>query len=204
MCLLHLSAPVIFKPHIQPLCLGAHGSRFPSGFPSWVAGWGALNESGYSPDSLQEVELPIVGLNECRCLNEVYVPEKTICAGRREGGVDSCFGDSGGPQVVRMNSIWVQVGVVSFGEGCARPERPGVYALVPAYQEWISQVVGTSSAPGFVLFDPPDDDSDEEYVCEYKNIDDYYYGSVLDSGPQVLCSPLFTLLTIVLCVRITL
>ncbi|KAJ0055939.1 hypothetical protein NL108_016439, partial [Boleophthalmus pectinirostris] len=91
MCLLHLSAPVIFKPHIQPLCLGAHGSRFPSGFPSWVAGWGALNESGYSPDSLQEVELPIVGLNECRCLNEVYVPEKTICAGRREGGVDSCF-----------------------------------------------------------------------------------------------------------------
>ncbi|KAK7909542.1 hypothetical protein WMY93_014226 [Mugilogobius chulae] len=158
------------------------------------------------PDTLQEVQLPIVGINECRCLNELFIPDKTICAGIKEGGKDSCQGDSGGPQVVRLNSVFVQVGVVSFGEGCARPKLPGVYTRVSDYEDWISSVVGSSKQPGFVLYDPPDIDYDEDYICQNKSFLHYYYydrTSVLDSGTGALHSQLFALCTILLCFIIT-
>ena len=68
-------------------------------------------------------------------------PVKQICAG--EGGTDSCQGDSGGPLVART---WedgpVQIGVVSWGLGCARPDSPGIYARVSAYSGWIAGVTG--------------------------------------------------------------
>jgi secreted trypsin-like serine protease len=68
-------------------------------------------------------------------------PAKQICAGT--GGTDSCQGDSGGPLVART---WedgpVQIGVVSWGLGCARPDSPGVYSRVSAYAAWISEVTG--------------------------------------------------------------
>jgi secreted trypsin-like serine protease len=54
-----------------------------------------------------------------------------ICAGYTSGGVDTCQGDSGRP-MFRADSAgaWVQVGIVSWGDGCARPNKPGVYTQV--------------------------------------------------------------------------
>ena len=68
-------------------------------------------------------------------------PIRQICAGT--GGTDSCQGDSGGPLVART---WeggpVQIGVVSWGLGCARADSPGIYARVSAYTGWIASVTG--------------------------------------------------------------
>uniref|UniRef100_A0A3Q3WUN4 Peptidase S1 domain-containing protein n=1 Tax=Mola mola TaxID=94237 RepID=A0A3Q3WUN4_MOLML len=163
-CLLKLSAPVNFTDYIYPVCLAAANSTFHSGTSSWVTGWG-VTENVYNPDILQEVEVPVVGNNECECAYPSGITDNMICAGLRQGGKDSCQGDSGGPMVTEdMNSsVWLLIGVVSFGEGCALPMFPGVYTRVTRYQEWITNVTGTSQ-PGFVRFNSPGVDSDEGYA----------------------------------------
>ncbi|RXN03467.1 transmembrane protease serine 9-like protein [Labeo rohita] len=105
-----------------------------------------------SPQTLQEVQVPIVGNRQCKCLNGVSkITDNMICAGLLQGGKDSCQGDSGGPLVSKQGSIWVQSGIVSFGNGCALANSPGVYARVTQYQNWINQKI-TTNQPGFVTY----------------------------------------------------
>ena len=60
-----------------------------------------------------------------------------FCAGWEEGVQDSCTGDSGGPFMCRHGSTWKLYGVVSWGEGCGKPNKPGIYADVRAFANWI-------------------------------------------------------------------
>uniref|UniRef100_A0A4W5MFF3 Peptidase S1 domain-containing protein n=1 Tax=Hucho hucho TaxID=62062 RepID=A0A4W5MFF3_9TELE len=152
--LLRLSSPVNFTDYIFPICLAASDSVFHKGTESWVTGWGNANEGDPlpPPQTLQEVEVPVVGNTQCDCLNGVgSITDNMLCAGALEGGKDSCQGDSGGPMVVKHNSVWVQSGVVSWGYGCARPNLPGVYTRVSSYQSWINSQISTDQ-PGFVEF----------------------------------------------------
>ncbi|KAM6904774.1 trypsin II-P29-like [Xenentodon cancila] len=150
--LLRLSSSVEFTNYIKPVCLAADGSIFPDGEISWVTGWGNIrtNNPLPYPQRLQEVDVPIVSNSQC---SKVYNPitSNMICAGLTEGGKDSCQGDSGGPMVNKNDTRWVQSGVVSFGNGCAKPNTPGVYTRVSQYQSWISSQV-SGDQPGFMIF----------------------------------------------------
>ncbi|CAL1533932.1 unnamed protein product, partial [Lymnaea stagnalis] len=68
-------------------------------------------------------------------------PTNQLCAGSTSGGVDACGGDAGGPLfcLEGATNTWVAVGVISYGEGCARPEYPGVYVKINAYYDWIQE-----------------------------------------------------------------
>jgi secreted trypsin-like serine protease len=74
-----------------------------------------------------------------------------ICAGLEQGGKDSCQGDSGGPLVVAdVDNCPRQIGVVSWGEGCAEKQAYGVYTRVSHYADWIQRHTGplkTTAAP---------------------------------------------------------
>ncbi|KAG5832012.1 hypothetical protein ANANG_G00286600 [Anguilla anguilla] len=73
-------------------------------------------------------------------------------------------GDSGGPMVSKQGSLWVQSGVVSFGDGCARPNLPGVYTRVSRYQAWITSTI-TTNTPGFIRFTSSGTNSDDSVTC---------------------------------------
>jgi secreted trypsin-like serine protease len=121
-----------------------------------VAGWGgrvgyAPNEGPTSdfPDILHKVDLRLTTNAQC---NEelgksfdttvVYdsVTDVMICAAIPEGGRGACQGDSGGPLVVNTGLGVRQVGIVSWGFGCAAAGYPGVYTRVSEFKDWISTI----------------------------------------------------------------
>jgi secreted trypsin-like serine protease len=74
-----------------------------------------------------------------------------VCAGFPQGGVDTCQGDSGGPMFGKTSTGALRVvGTTSFGEGCARPGKPGVYGRVAdeTLRPWIAQTTGTGVSSG--------------------------------------------------------
>lgn len=106
-----------------------------------VAGWGATHESAYDlPERLQKVSVPLVAQSVCNKDYRGRITDRMICAGYDQGGKDSCQGDSGGPLVATSDDGKnYLIGVVSWGEGCARARKPGVYAKVNDALSWIQQ-----------------------------------------------------------------
>jgi secreted trypsin-like serine protease len=119
-----------------------------------VAGWGAATEGGGQQRYLLKAQVPFVTDAQCQQAYSELVPGEEICAGNwSAGGVDTCQGDSGGPMFRRDNAnAWVQVGIVSWGYGCARPQNPGVYSQVSTFAADIAAAAaslgGTTPTPG--------------------------------------------------------
>ena len=130
---------------LPTLRLSAGGSADTGVFT--VMGWGTTGENEYAEQRyLRSVKVPFVGDDACRAAyaRDGYkiLPSDMLCAGDvQHGGVDSCQGDSGGPMVKRIGSGYVQVGIVSWGVGCARKEYPGIYTQVSHFAADIRQAV---------------------------------------------------------------
>lgn len=45
----------------------------------------------------------------------------------------------GGPLMMRVETRWIQIGIVSFGNKCGEPGYPGVYTRVSEYTDWIRE-----------------------------------------------------------------
>lgn len=88
-----------------------------------------------------KVTVPIANHDKCKALygedmnGGDRITESMFCAGFDEGGKDACYGDSGGP--IRDDATGAVIGVVSWGEGCAEAEYPGVYANVGVVLDFI-------------------------------------------------------------------
>lgn len=91
-------------------------------------------------------QIPIVSSEACRNVYVDYrITDNMFCAGYRRGKMDSCAGDSGGPILCqdprRPNRPWTIFGITSFGEGCGKRGKFGIYARLSNYVRWISKVM---------------------------------------------------------------
>jgi secreted trypsin-like serine protease len=108
-----------------------------------IAGFGVTEEGGDTPDVLQEAQVPIVSDATAAAAYDSFENQTQIGAGFPQGGVDTCQGDSGGPLLVPAPSGGFRLaGDTSYGEGCARPGKPGIYGRVgdDTLREWIRSV----------------------------------------------------------------
>jgi len=117
-----------------------------------ILGWGTtdMNEVRLSGELLvADAEIYDQAYCSSRLVNRVGT---SFCAGSRDGTVDSCFGDSGGPLISQTQTVYRDpetdtvkfemkqslVGLVSYGTGCGVPDQPGFYTdvmqLIPFIQ----------------------------------------------------------------------
>lgn len=140
---------------IQPIALTSSAPVANQSFV--VAGWGLTSPNGIGSVRLRRVGVKFYARDVCRDMyaaEGLYeasaITDKMVCAG--DVGKDSCQGDSGGPLFASPEpGSFVQYGVVSWGEGCARQQYPGVYADLsdPEMSQWIAgQLAETSIVQG--------------------------------------------------------
>ena len=128
---------------LPTLALAPEGSADTGTFT--VMGWGQTREGSLRQERrLHYANVPTIGDEECakayRKAGVELVRDESICAGRH--GVDTCQGDSGGPMVHRESGgRWVQVGIVSWGLGCARDGYFGVYTQISTFRPAIEAAI---------------------------------------------------------------
>jgi len=146
--LLKLAQDIRYDRYTQPACLpklATENTDYKAGNMVTISGWGSTKAAPYAtrdaPSTLQVAKVRLIADNTCK-QRQNYGPYRItysmICAGKLgEGGVDACKGDSGGPMVMNVGGKYTVLGVVSWGIGCARPDKPGVYTRVARFDKWI-------------------------------------------------------------------
>jgi secreted trypsin-like serine protease len=137
--LLRLSSPVTFTDTIKPVKLAPSSSGDFSSGSATVTGWGLTSEGGSSSAVLREVTYPVITNQRCSTMYS-GITARMLCA--YEPGKDSCNGDSGGPFFITQAGQALQIGIVSWGVGCAGVGAPGVYTRVSSVVSWICSVSG--------------------------------------------------------------
>uniref|UniRef100_A0A1I8MXH7 Peptidase S1 domain-containing protein n=2 Tax=Musca domestica TaxID=7370 RepID=A0A1I8MXH7_MUSDO len=145
--LMELLQPIAFSKYIQPSCLNSDLLRSNENELATVSGWGWTNENqaeGDRADVLRKATVRVWNNNACEKSYQLngrpssVISDTQMCAGYENGGIDSCWADSGGPLMSKENFL---IGVVSTGIGCARPGLPGIYTRVSKYIQWMESVI---------------------------------------------------------------
>uniref|UniRef100_A0A8C3TNW6 Peptidase S1 domain-containing protein n=1 Tax=Catharus ustulatus TaxID=91951 RepID=A0A8C3TNW6_CATUS len=125
--LVQLSKRVEFTSSIHRVCLPEPSQTFPYNIYAVITGWGALTNDGES--------------RVCQVTCMVHKQEEVY-----DGDITPrIIGDSGGPLVTPDSRLmWYLVGIVSWGDECAKPNKPGVYTRVTYFRDWIT----TKTEPG--------------------------------------------------------
>merc|ERR1712228_516183 len=127
-----------------PIQLDDGSTNLVAGTDLTIMGWGTTSSGGRLSDVLLEAETDYVTNEQCNSDYSGQISDYMMCAAR--SNIDSCQGDSGGPMIVKGTPN-VQVGIVSWGYGCADPDYPGVYSRVSEKIDWINEQIANGQAP---------------------------------------------------------
>ncbi|RVE75129.1 hypothetical protein OJAV_G00013840 [Oryzias javanicus] len=147
--LIKLETPIKFTKYILPACLPEPEfaekvlMRQPEGL---VSGFGRLGEGRAPSTVLQRLSVPFVDRHVCRESTPLEILPRMFCAGYDKEAKDACQGDSGGPHVTKYHDTYFVTGIVSWGEGCARKGKYGVYTQVSKYIHWIRAAINSLMA----------------------------------------------------------
>lgn len=172
--LIHLKTPSVQKPIALITPAGMNNIESSTKLLT-VIGWGLLFEDDpVFPDILQQVDVGFISQSICNG-TDWYNGEVTtnqFCAGLELGGKDSCSGDSGGPIFIKDSGTVKQAGIVSWGVGCAREKKPGVYTRVANYNQWIKDNIQETSALDNDKDGIPDDEDNCTNIANSNQLDD--------------------------------
>ncbi|XP_037376584.1 plasminogen isoform X1 [Talpa occidentalis] len=140
--LLKLSSPAIITEKVIPACLPSQNYVVADRTLCFITGWGET-QGTFGAGLLKEAQIPVIENKVCNRyeLLNGRVRSSELCAGDLVGGTDSCQGDSGGPLVCFEKDKYILQGVTSWGLGCARPNKPGVYVRVSRFVNWIEETM---------------------------------------------------------------
>ncbi|XP_058270914.1 granzyme K-like [Hemibagrus wyckioides] len=129
------------KKKVEVRTIPKSGKDIPAGTKCVVSGWGTTKiETPKSSDTLQEVEVTVIDRELCNCYynSKPNITVDMLCAGNKQGNKDACWGDSGGPLECQKSIV----GLVSGGNGCGNPKKPGVYTLLSKrHISWINKTL---------------------------------------------------------------
>jgi secreted trypsin-like serine protease len=139
---LNTPAPIGTNPNVKQACLPSGNSLFEER-SAIVAGWGSLKFGGHQPKELYSVNVKVWNNHNCHANYGAQAPggitSRMLCASLP--GQDSCQGDSGGALFTcTSSSDCTQIGIVSWGIGCAESQYPGVYTRVTQMMDWIQRI----------------------------------------------------------------
>uniref|UniRef100_A0A3P8SBJ1 coagulation factor Xa n=1 Tax=Amphiprion percula TaxID=161767 RepID=A0A3P8SBJ1_AMPPE len=140
--LIKLATPIKFSRYILPACLPEQDfaekvlMNQPDGM---VSGFGRLGEGRQTSTILQQLRVPYVDRRICLESTALRISTRMFCAGYDSIANDACQGDGGGPHVTRYRDTYFVTGIVSWGEGCARRGKYGIYTQVSKFTRWIRE-----------------------------------------------------------------
>jgi len=144
--LIQLSQPYEDAPNIAPICLpfNYRGENF-NGKTVVASGWGAEKEGQKdTPMIIRKVDLDVLSTEKCRPYfrPRSRITNNMLCTLKPKK--DTCQGDSGGTidYMDPETKQYMAIGIVSWGYGCARDNKPGVYTKVTNYLDWMQSTTG--------------------------------------------------------------
>lgn len=139
---------------VRTACFPPLHTKLPAGFQCSIAGFGhERHMAWHNSQYLKKAEVNLISQTDCaKSYNEDQITQNMFCAGSPDWSTDACQNDSGGPLVCEVSGRAFLFGVVSWGEGCALKNKPGVYTQVTNYNKWIAKKTGLSKYTEGVMF----------------------------------------------------